>query len=65
MLHPLTDLSRLAVGGQDPDAALEHALDIMRGLLGADARLTTSLLRGDDCSTFHIKPHEADAQSPR
>lgn len=39
------------------------ALDVefVRQLVGADARLTTSLLRGDDCCTFHIKPHEADA----
>ena len=37
------------------------ALDVefVRGLVGADARLTTSLLRGDDCCTFHIKPREA------
>jgi predicted ArsR family transcriptional regulator len=34
------------------------ALDVefVRQLAGADARLTTSLLRGDDCCTFHIKP---------
>ena len=37
------------------------ALDVefVRQLAGADARLTTSLLRGDDCCTFHIKPREA------
>ncbi len=35
MPHPLADLSRLAVGSQDPTASLEHALGIMRGLLGA------------------------------
>jgi predicted ArsR family transcriptional regulator len=36
------------------------ALDVefVRQIVGADARLTTSLLRGDDCCTFHIKPHE-------
>jgi predicted ArsR family transcriptional regulator len=36
------------------------ALDVefVRQLAGADARLTTSLLRGDDCCTFHIKPRE-------
>jgi predicted ArsR family transcriptional regulator len=36
------------------------ALDVefVRQLVGADARLTTSLLRGDDCCTFHIKPNE-------
>lgn len=36
------------------------ALDVqyVRQLVGADARLTTSLLRGDDCCTFHIKPAE-------
>jgi len=34
------------------------ALDVeyMRQLVGEDVRLTTSLLRGDDCCTFHIKP---------
>jgi predicted ArsR family transcriptional regulator len=33
------------------------ALDVqfVRALAGADARLTTSLLRGDDCCTFRIK----------
>jgi predicted ArsR family transcriptional regulator len=33
------------------------ALDVqfVRTLAGADARLTTSLLRGDDCCTFRIK----------
>lgn len=33
------------------------ALDVqfIRQLAGADARLTTSLLRGDDCCTFHVK----------
>jgi predicted ArsR family transcriptional regulator len=38
------------------------ALDVefVRQLVGADARLTTSLLRGDDCCTFHIKPEEAE-----
>jgi predicted ArsR family transcriptional regulator len=37
------------------------ALDVefVRQLVGADARLTTSLLRGDDCCTFHIKPRDA------
>jgi predicted ArsR family transcriptional regulator len=35
------------------------ALDVqlIRELAGADARLTTSLLRGDDCCTFRIKPN--------
>jgi predicted ArsR family transcriptional regulator len=39
------------------------ALDVefVRQLVGQDARLTTSLLRGDDCCTFHIKPHDAPA----
>lgn len=34
------------------------ALDVqfIRQLVGADARLTTSLLRGDDCCTFRVKP---------
>ena len=34
------------------------ALDVefMRRLVGADARLTTSLLRGDDCCTFRVRP---------
>jgi predicted ArsR family transcriptional regulator len=34
------------------------ALDVqfIRQLVGADARLTTSLLRGDDCCTFRIRP---------
>jgi predicted ArsR family transcriptional regulator len=38
------------------------ALDVefVRQLVGSDARLTTSLLRGDDCCTFHIKPVEED-----
>jgi predicted ArsR family transcriptional regulator len=37
------------------------ALDVefVRQLVGADARLTTSLLRGDDCCTFHIKDAES------
>jgi len=36
------------------------ALDVefVRRLVGSDARLTTSLLRGDDCCTFHVKPRE-------
>jgi predicted ArsR family transcriptional regulator len=36
------------------------ALDVefVRQLVGEDMRLTTSLLRGDDCCTFHIKPAE-------
>jgi predicted ArsR family transcriptional regulator len=34
------------------------ALDVqfIRQLVGADARLTTSLLRGDDCCTFRVRP---------
>ena len=34
------------------------ALDVefVRQLAGADARLSTSLLRGDDCCTFRIRP---------
>ncbi len=36
------------------------ALDVefIRRLVGSDARLTTSLLRGDECCTFRIKPRE-------
>jgi predicted ArsR family transcriptional regulator len=36
------------------------ALDVefVRRLVGSDARLTTSLLRGDDCCTFHVKPRQ-------
>lgn len=43
------------------------ALDVefVRQLAGTDARLTTSLLRGDDCCTFHIKPNEPPAESTR
>lgn len=41
------------------------ALDVefVRQLVGEDARLTTSLLRGDDCCTFHIKSNDAPAVS--
>jgi predicted ArsR family transcriptional regulator len=44
------------------------ALDVefVRQLVGEDMRLTTSLLRGDDCCTFHIRgaaqPHKGTAQ---
>jgi len=44
------------------------ALDVefVRRLVGADARLTTSLLRGDDCCTFRVRPRQAaSAASPR
>jgi predicted ArsR family transcriptional regulator len=39
------------------------ALDVefVRQLVGEDVRLTTSLLRGDDRCTFHIKPPEPAA----
>jgi predicted ArsR family transcriptional regulator len=39
------------------------ALDVqfIRQLAGSDARLTTSLLRGDDCCTFRIKPDGASS----
>jgi predicted ArsR family transcriptional regulator len=35
------------------------ALDVefVRQIAGCDARLSTSLLRGDDCCTFRIRPH--------
>jgi predicted ArsR family transcriptional regulator len=41
------------------------ALDVefVRQLVGSDARLTTSLLRGDDCCTFHVRPPEAPARA--
>ncbi len=32
-------------------------VQFVRQLVGADARLTTSLLRGDDCCTFRVKPN--------
>jgi predicted ArsR family transcriptional regulator len=39
------------------------ALDVefVRQLAGSDARLSTSLLRGDDCCTFRIRPRDAAA----
>ena len=42
------------------------ALDVeyLRQLVGEDLRLTTSLLRGDDCCTFHIKTAGAES-TPR
>lgn len=33
-------------------------VEFVRQLSGADARLTTSLLRGDDCCTFHLRPRQ-------
>lgn len=38
------------------------ALDVefVRQLAGSDARLTTSLLRGDECCTFHVKAQASD-----
>ncbi|MDP9236144.1 MAG: winged helix-turn-helix transcriptional regulator [Chloroflexota bacterium] len=43
------------------------ALDVefVRRLVGSDARLTTSLLRGDDCCTFRVKPREPAAAARR
>jgi predicted ArsR family transcriptional regulator len=43
------------------------ALDVefVRRLVGSDARLTTSLLRGDDCCTFRVKPRVPAAQAAR
>lgn len=40
------------------------ALDVqfMRQLAGADARLTTSLLRGDDCCTFRLREAAPDGR---
>ncbi len=40
-------------------------VEFVRQLVGADARLTTSLLRGDDACTFRIRPVEAPARSGR
>ena len=37
-------------------------VEFVRQLVGADARLTTSLLRGDDACTFRIRPVEAPAK---
>jgi predicted ArsR family transcriptional regulator len=41
------------------------ALDVqfIRTLVGADARLTTSLLRGDACCTFRVRPAEPPAEA--
>jgi predicted ArsR family transcriptional regulator len=41
------------------------ALDVqfIRELVGTDARLTTSLLRGDDSCTFRVKPRQPAAAS--
>lgn len=43
------------------------ALDVefVRQLAGADARLSTSLLRGDECCTFRIRPRAAVGASAR
>ena len=43
------------------------ALDVefVRQLTGRDARLSTSLLRGDDCCTFRIRPRIAAAADRR
>ncbi|HEY8173069.1 MAG TPA: winged helix-turn-helix transcriptional regulator [Dehalococcoidia bacterium] len=43
------------------------ALDVqfIRQLTGGDARLTSSLLRGDDCCTFRIRPAERPSAAPR
>ena len=40
-------------------------VEFVRQLVGADARLTTSLLRDDDACTFRIRPVEAPAGSKR
>ena len=40
-------------------------VEFVRQLVGADARLTTSLLRGDDACTFRIRPVDAPAKSGR
>ena len=42
------------------------ALDVeyVRQLVGQDMRLTTSLLRGDDCCTFHVRS-EAEQQAAK
>ena len=40
-------------------------VEFVRQLVGADARLTTSLLRGDDACTFRIRPVDAPARSGR
>ncbi len=43
------------------------ALDVefVRQLAGADARLSTSLLRGDECCTFRIRPRPSAASARR
>ena len=40
-------------------------VEFVRQLVGADARLTTSLLRGDAACTFRIRPVDAPARSGR
>ena len=40
-------------------------VEFVRQLVGADARLTTSLLRGDDACTFRIRPVDAPAKRGR
>ena len=40
-------------------------VEFVRQLVGADARLTTSLLRGDAACTFRIRPVDAPAKSGR
>lgn len=40
-------------------------VEFVRQLVGADARLTTSLLRGDDACTFRLRPVEAVAENKR
>jgi predicted ArsR family transcriptional regulator len=41
------------------------ALDVefVRQLVGSDARLTTSLLRGDRCCTFRVRPEQVPARA--
>ena len=40
-------------------------VEFVRQLVGADARLTTSLLRGDAACTFRIRPVEVPAENKR
>ena len=40
-------------------------VEFVRQLVGADARLTTSLLRGDDACTFRLRPVEVVAENKR
>ena len=54
-----------------PKVAGEHScacsldVEFVRQLVGADARLTTSLLRGDAACTFRIRPVEVSAGTRR